>query len=256
MDYKIAFMDIDGTITQEDGNISLNTKKAIKDLTNKGIKVVAATGRPLSLCQDIKSLGIDTFITANGAYAKYNNQVIHKTLIDRKVAQEVLEFALEKKNGLSLFTEDFFMNGVKSSEISQVLRETLLLEEYPSTINRVYEQEIYLMCLYATDGLMKEYEERFPYLMFKRWHPFVLNVLQEEVSKSKAIVNVLEFFGFDKTEAIAIGDGDNDIDMLEHVGLGIAMGNGSPKLKAAADFVTKSSKDEGVGYALKSLGII
>jgi len=68
MAYKIVFFDVDGTIThQEDGSISTNTKEAIKALINKGIKVVAATGRPLSMCEEIRELGIDTFITANGA---------------------------------------------------------------------------------------------------------------------------------------------------------------------------------------------
>src|SRR3954453_17375309 len=79
MDYKIVFFDVDGTITNhEDGSISNNTKEAIKALQDKGIRVVAATGRPLSMCNEIRELGIDTFITANGGYAKHNHEVIHK----------------------------------------------------------------------------------------------------------------------------------------------------------------------------------
>lgn len=66
----------------------------------------------------------------------------------------------------------------------------------------------------------------------------------------------LDFFGIDKSEAIAFGDGENDIDMLELVGLGIAMGNGNEKLKKAADFVTKQSSEDGIDYALKKYGII
>jgi HAD superfamily hydrolase (TIGR01484 family) len=77
MGYKIVFFDVDGTITHhEDGSISNNTKEAIKTLKNKGIKVVAATGRPFSMCKEIEELGIDTFITANGAYVKHNQEVI------------------------------------------------------------------------------------------------------------------------------------------------------------------------------------
>jgi HAD superfamily hydrolase (TIGR01484 family) len=73
LDYKIVFFDVDGTITHHDyGSISNNTKEAIKALKDKGLKVVAATGRPLSMCEEIKELGIDTFITANGAYVKHN----------------------------------------------------------------------------------------------------------------------------------------------------------------------------------------
>jgi hydroxymethylpyrimidine pyrophosphatase-like HAD family hydrolase len=84
----------------------------------------------------------------------------------------------------------------------------------------------------------------------------VLNVLQEDVSKSLAIIKVLQYFGIEKSEAIAFGDGENDIDMLELVGLGIAMGNGNEKLKNVADFVTKKSGEDGIEFALKKYGII
>ena len=54
--------------------------------------------------------------------------------------------------------------------------------------------------------MIQKYKVRFPQLTFKRWHPFILNVLEEDVSKSKAIIKVLEYFGLDKSEAVAFGD--------------------------------------------------
>lgn len=257
MNYKIVFFDVDGTITHhEDGSISTNTKEAIKALINKGLRVVAATGRPLSMCEEIRELGIDTFITANGAYAKHNREVIHKVPMDKRVIQEVFDFAYAENQGLSFFTEDFSMNGVKDTEIVKALKETLSLNIYPAINKLIYNQEVYLMCLYATDETVEKYIQKFPYLTFKRWHPFVLNVLQEEVSKSLAIIKVLQYFDIDKSEAIAFGDGENDIDMLELVGLGVAMGNGNEKLKTIADFITKKSSEDGIEFALKKYGVI
>lgn len=257
MAYKIVFFDVDGTITHhEDGSISNNTKEAIKALKNKGLRVVAATGRPLSMCNEISELGIDTFITANGAYVKHNQKVIHKVPMDKNVIREVFEFAYTENHGLSFFTEDFSMNGVKDTEIIKALKETLSLNDYPAINPMIYNQEVYLMCLYATDETVEKYIQKFPYLTFKRWHPFVLNVLQEEVSKSLAIKKVLQYLEIDKSEAIAFGDGENDIDMLELVGLGIAMENGNEKLKTVADFVTKKSSEDGIEFALKKYGII
>ena len=257
MDYKIVFFDVDGTITHhENGSISNNTKEAINALKSKGIKVVAATGRPLSMCKEIGDLGIDTFITANGGYVKHNQTVIHKVPMDKKFIQEVFEFAKVQNHGLSFFTEDFSMNGAKDTEILKALKETLSLDDYPSINELIYYEEVYLMCLYANDEMVENYIHKFPHLSFKRWHPFVLNVLQEEVSKSLAIQKVLQYFGIDHSEAIAFGDGENDIDMLELVGLGIAMGNGNEKLKDIADFVTKKSSEEGIEFALKKYSII
>jgi len=69
MTYKIVFFDVDGTlINYENGAVEESTRQAIHLLQDKGIHLVAATGRPLSMCEGLKSLGIETFITANGAY--------------------------------------------------------------------------------------------------------------------------------------------------------------------------------------------
>jgi len=257
MSYKIVFFDVDGTLTDHNsGEISLSTKLAIKSLISKGILVVAATGRPLSMCKELQDLGIETFITANGGYVKHKQQVIHKVPMNKDIILEVIEFARSENNGLSFYTEDFSMNGVKEKEILTALKETLSLDDYPFTNRLIHRQEVFLLCLFANDETVKKYIQRFPYLTFKRWHPYVLNVLLEDVSKSLAIVKMLEFFGIDKSEAVAFGDGENDIDMLELVGLGIAMGNGSEKLKNIADFVTRKSSEDGIHYALKKYGII
>ncbi|WP_050613921.1 Cof-type HAD-IIB family hydrolase [Bacillus testis] len=257
MDYKIAFFDVDGTITShKDGSISLKTKEAIKALRRKGIRIVAATGRPLSMCEEIRELGIETFITANGGYVKHNQKVIHKMPMDRTIVREVVQFARDENHALSFYTECFSMNGVESEEIAKALKETLSLREYPAINRQIDQEELYLMCLFANDEAVERYIHRFPHLTFKRWHPYVLNVLQEEVSKSLAIKKVLQYFGINQQEAIAFGDGENDLDMLELAGLGIAMGNANEKLKKAADFVTKTSNEDGIDFALKTFGIL
>ena len=87
------------------------------------------------------------------------------------------------------------------------------------------------MCLYADELAEKRYASQFSNIYLQRWHPYIVNVLQQDVSKSLAIKVVLDYFNISPENAIAFGDGDNDIDMLEYVGLGIAMGNGSTALK-------------------------
>ncbi|MEC2074050.1 Cof-type HAD-IIB family hydrolase [Alkalihalophilus marmarensis] len=257
MAYKIIFFDIDGTITNhEDGSISSKTKEAIKALKSKGLRVVAATGRPLSMCNEIRELGIDTFITANGAYVKHDDKVIHKVPMDKKIVQEVVEFAKAENRGLSFYSEDFYMNGINDIHIFRALKDTLSLNDYPKINELIFKEEIYLMCLFADDEMVEKFIHKFPHLSFRRWHPFVLNVLQEDISKSLAIIKTLEYFNINKSEAIAFGDGENDIDMLELVGLGIAMGNGTDSLKKAADFVTHNSSEDGIAYALKKFGVI
>lgn len=257
MDYKIVFFDVDGTITNHlDGTIPDSTKNAIRSLNNNGIKVVAATGRPLSMCKELVELGIETFITANGGYVKHKEEVIHKIPLDQRVLQEVVEFATKENHALSFYTEDFSMNGIHDSNILKALKETLSLTEYPTINPLVHNEEVYLMCLFANEEDVLKYINKFPRLTFKRWHPYVLNVLQKDVSKSIAILKVLDYFGIDSSEAVAFGDGENDMDMLELVGLGIAMGNANESLKSIANYVTKKSSEDGIEYALEKYGLI
>ncbi|CAM4239671.1 HAD family hydrolase [Bacillus manliponensis] len=257
--YKVVFFDVDGTLLNEtDRKMLPSTKEAIEKLIQAGIKVVIATGRPYSLCEEFKDLGVDTFISANGALIKSNNTIIHKSVISKETVRDVSAFAEQTSHSISYFTELFTMNGVASNDerVLTALKETLDLKQYPEKVKSLLE-EVYCICLYADESEAEKFIEGFPHLMFERFHGYVINVLEDaKVSKRTAIEKVLAYFGICKSEAVAFGDGFNDIEMLEHVGLGIAMENGNEKLKQQADFVTKKASEDGIAYALKEFQLI
>ena len=257
MSYKIVFFDIDGTLTSHlDGRIVKETKDVIQQLLNKGIIVVAATGRPQSMCNEIRDLGIETFITANGALAKHREEIIHKESVPQPLLRDVHQFALREKHTLSFFTDSYYVNGIKNEKILHTLRELYFLKHFPPSHPQIEEEEVCLMCLFGDEEIEGKFAKQFPELTLQRWHPYVSNLLHCEVSKSTAIKYVLQHFQIDRSEAIAFGDGDNDIDMLEYVGLGIAMENGGKKVKEVADFVTKPSCENGIQLALQKFGVV
>ncbi|MEK4130242.1 Cof-type HAD-IIB family hydrolase [Solibacillus sp. FSL W8-0474] len=257
MKHKIIFFDVDGTITSyKDGTISQSTKTAIKQLLDQGFKVVAATGRPLSMCNELAEIGIETFITANGAYVTHQGNCIHKIVLPNETADQFSKYALAQHNALTYYSDTLHMNEVQNPKIQQALYETLRLQEFPPINEEVHLKEIYLLCLFADDVEIEKYKNQFPTIHFKRWHPYIVNVLEKDVSKSLAIQKVLDYFGLTKEEAIAFGDGENDIDMLELVDLGIAMGNAGEILKSTANFVTKDSSEDGIAWALKKYELI
>jgi len=257
MTYKIAFFDVDGTlINYEDGAMEESTRQAIQILQDKGIHLVAATGRPLSMCHELKNLGIETFITANGAYAKHKDVVIHKMPIDKDIVRNVQVFAQQQQHCLTFFTEQLSMNGIQNPLALSAMQETLSLRDFPVRNESIIDEEVFLICLYADEQAEKRFACQFPNILRQRWHPYIMNVLQQDVSKAIAVKAVLDYFEIDSKDAIAFGDGENDIDMLEQVGLGVAMGNGSQALKNVADFVTKRSVEGGIDFALRQLHII
>ncbi|MGG4044929.1 MULTISPECIES: Cof-type HAD-IIB family hydrolase [Paenibacillus] len=257
--YEIVFCDVDGTLLSEIDRTLLNsTRESINKLHDKGIKVAIATGRPHNLCEELMELGIDTIISANGALVKSGNNVIHKSLLSAETVRDLSEFAQINGHSISYFTDVISMNGLGAEDdrVKKALKETLGLTLYPEKIALLLE-EIYCICLYADESEAQKFIDYFPSLRFERFHNYVLNVLEQtDVSKLTAIKKVLDHYKIDKANAIAFGDGGNDIEMIEYVGMGIAMGNSVDKLKMKANFVTKKASEDGIHYALSKFGII
>ena len=257
--YKVVFFDVDGTLLSEiDRSMHESTIEAIQRLIDKGIHVVITTGRPYSLCSQLKELGINMFISANGAHIKCEERVLHKSVLSSEIVHDISEFAALHGHGISYFTEDFAMNGIASDNesVMQALSETLNLEKYPEK-SRELSEEVYCLCLYADEIESQKFIEKYPMLTFDRFHSYVINVLEDnKVSKLTAIQKVLDHLNICKSEAIAFGDGGNDIEMLQYVGLGIAMGNSGEKLKTRADFVTKKASEGGILCALEKFHVV
>jgi hypothetical protein len=89
-----------------------------------------------------------------------------------------------------------------------------------------------------------------------RWNPDFTDLIPADGGKSVGIQQLLEHFGLSQEETMAFGDGGNDIEMLQYVHLGVAMGNGTQNVKAAADYVTDSVDEDGIWNALVHFGLI
>ena len=257
MQHKIIFFDVDGTLTSyKDGTISTATKQALAKLKKNGFIIVAATGRPFSMCHELIALGIDTFITANGGYVIHKNRCIHKIKMNQNIVQQVSHFALQQQHALTYYSHILQMNTIQTPIVQQALYETLGLCTFPPIAQNNDSLETYLLCLFVTDEQLAPYKKQFPALTFRRWHTNIVNVLERNVSKSDAIMQVLQHFGLSNTQAIAFGDGNNDIDMLQIADIGIAMGNATENLKAISNFVTEDSHEDGIVLALKHYKLI
>ncbi|MFS0785401.1 Cof-type HAD-IIB family hydrolase [Shouchella sp. 1P09AA] len=257
MSYKVVFFDVDGTLTDsQTGAIPESTKRAIQALQRKGILVVAATGRPLSMCEELKELGITTFITANGGLVTHHDEVIYHTSMNEKTVRAIETFAWEHQHALSFYSQDFHMNGIQNDAVQQALADTLSMTTYPAIRPKHVADPIHLLCLFINEVDEYMYKVAFPMLHFRRWHPYIVNVLEEPIDKALAIENLLRYFNIDHSQAIAFGDGQNDIDMLSLVSIGVAMENGSDELKQMSDFVTKPAAQDGIEKALKHFHII
>lgn len=253
---KIIFFDIDGTLTSSiTGDIPQSAIDAIAQLKAQGIHVIAATGRPYSMCGALKDFGFDTFITANGAYVRQYDNVLYSANVDTEFQRQVMTLAETNGHAMTFYCEDFFYNGLDTPQLAYALHDAFMLDATPKRLpSPMYPTN--LMCLIATEDQMTPYIDAFQDVTFQRWHETIVTVLTEPVSKSRAIAEVLKAYHCTPEEAMAFGDGYNDMDMLAYVGFGVAMGNAPDVVKAHAEYVTVPAHDGGIMHALQHLGVI
>lgn len=112
----------------------------------------------------------------------------------------------------------------------------------------------------AVTFLDKEHEhlllDRAPHLKTTRWHPHFLDVIPPTGGKDRGLDAILDHFGIPLEESMAFGDGENDLSMLVHAGIGVAMGTASDEVKAQADYAAPSVDEDGVARALEHFGLL
>ncbi|KAB2337343.1 Cof-type HAD-IIB family hydrolase [Cytobacillus depressus] len=254
---KIVFFDIDGTLLDSDKQLPQTTKKALQQLKENGVFVAIATGRaPFMFDKLRQELDIDSFISFNGQYVVFENEVIYKNSLPAAEIDRLVEYANKKEHALVFLNE----KEMKSSALeNKFIEESIgsLKFPYPDKDIHFYkEQEIYQALVFAEEHEDKEYERNFPNFRFIRWHQFSTDVLPAGGSKAEGIKMMIDRLGFEMKDVYAFGDGLNDIEMLKTVGTGIAMGNALDEVKLAADNTTTSVESNGIWNGLKSLALI
>ena len=102
----------------------------------------------------------------------------------------------------------------------------------------------------------EELAAEIPGCRLSAWHASGFDIISRDVGKVRGIKEMLALFGMSREETAVFGDADNDAEMLSFAGAGVAMGNGTPAAKAAADFVTDSVDEDGLEKAFRRLGLL
>ncbi len=257
MERKLVFFDIDGTLYNKKQEVPASTIEAIKRLKEKEIHVAIATGRPSFMFQDLlETLGIESFISNNGQYAVHNGEVVHTFPIKTELLRNLSEHAKKNQHPLVFVGENEFRASMKAHQSIQESFASVKYD-YPEVNENFFEeQDIYQALLFCQQEEEAEYEHHKEHLHLIRWHPLSMDIIPRGGSKAAGIEKMLAHLDIPKEQSYAFGDGLNDIEMLEFVGTGIAMGNGHERAKKAANFVTKSVEEDGILWGLRQLGLL
>lgn len=255
MSKKIVFFDIDDTLVNEKKEIPLSAKEAIHELKNNGVYVAIATARPPFLFEDIrKELEIDSYVSFNGQYVVFKQELIYENPLNKEKLKQLFD-ATKRYNYPMAFVSEREMRATVPDH--PFIKKSILLSEYPKVDNEYFlKEKIYQALMYCKADEERELREAHKDFYFQRWHKYSCDIIPGGGSKAIGVQKILESGGFHIDESYAFGDGINDMEMLQSIGTGIAMGNATEDLKNIADFVTTSVNNDGIMRGLKHFNLI
>lgn len=254
---KILFFDVDGTLYNSAKQLPASAKAALLEARNNGYELAIATGRaPFMISSLLEELDINSYVTLNGQYVVFQGEVVYANGIKKDILRRIIEFG-EKRNEPVVFIDDKQM--VATVENDDRVAESLssLKCPYPTLDSTYYMQhDVYQTLLFIEEKDEALYRRTFPEVEFVRWHKYACDILPKGGSKATGIEKLLARMGLTMEDAIAFGDGLNDVEMLEAVGVGVAMGNGHEQAKAVATHIADHVDEDGLAKIMRELKII
>lgn len=279
MEKKLIFLDVDGTLTLPDGEISPKVLDAIRQVQKNGHKVFVCTGRSYAGTRPLFSIGFDGIICSAGGYIEIGGQKIFETCLlneDVQMARKIFDrhhILYNLETNYITFQDDgmnyeFVKHRLKegedlNSELQRLLNEQKEhfnihpLKEYDE--NPIPVQKMCFVC--ETKEQLEEpkriLSDKFHFVIHEIFSQDVINgeIILKETDKGKAVQKVCEYFNVPIEDTIGFGDSMNDYAMIQTCGRGVVMGNGSEELKPYGDAICESVQEDGIYHELHRLGL-
>ena len=269
MKYKLLALDMDGTVLNSAKKISPRTKNAIEDLMKRGVYVVVSTGRNLAELidyrEDFSAMNYGIVISGGLIYDFFKDEPIKVHAVDEPTILKLIDFGLETRAMIHLHT-------IKKSVAREVDIQNMaafgmgiyqgmfdkICERYDDPKKYVHEHpgEVIKVNLYHRDKESRDKNfERISKLNLSISYAeaFNLEMSPANITKASGLIELCDFLNIDIAEAVAIGDADNDREILQTAGFSVAMGNASDEIKKLADFVTLDNDNDGVAVAIEKI---
>ncbi len=258
---KALFFDIDGTLVSfETHRIPTSAVDALHTARQNGHKIFIATGRPGMIINNLAALGddlIDGYITMNGAYCFAGDHVIHKNSIPEEDVQTLGHLSTEHDFPCIFVSEHDICVCHPNELVNKVFQDMLHVGTLPvRSIAEATSREIFQMTPFITPEQEAYTIHLLPHCESGRWFPAFSDIVAKGNSKQRGIDEIISYFGISLEDTVAFGDGGNDISMLKHAAIGVAMGNANPEVKEVADYVTDTVDKDGLYKAMRHLQLI
>lgn len=255
---RAIILDLHGTLLPYgETEIPLSTINALTLLRLQGIKLFLSTSEhPKTLDPYRKAFEFDAYLALNGQYGWSGQKILLAHPLSKDYVNYFLDY-LDKHPFPCIFQE------IHATYTNRITEKTALFtrimgSSLPAVVSTKRGRTSPVFQL--TPLLTKEEElalhPLFEPVKVRRWSPLFLQVEPKNNSKALGLQAIAQFFALQPEEIMGFGDSDNDTDLLDWVGISVAMENGSPNLQNIADYVTQPPEHDGIYHALTHYGLL
>lgn len=269
MIYRLLALNIDGTLLQNNGRIPKGTREAIDFVKRKDVYVTLFTNRNFQSAHKIaKSLKLDSLlVTHSGAFISAS---LDKPLVQKRLSEEktfnIVQVLEHFECNIRISHERFSIGNRERNTPNLIARTVLtstdplfypvqfvdslgdILRDQPVAAPKI---DIVFQSRGEKERALKTLQKAFTDIEYIECDTRRIEILPLHVSKLRGLQLLGEHLGIHLNEVVAIGDSLDDLEVIENVGLGVAMGNAPLPLKQAADWITRSNSENGVQYMIK-----
>ncbi len=257
-DIKAVFLDFDGTVfSHGTGSVPSSALRAVEILREKGILVFCATGRHILEIRDMhcEHLPFDGWLTLNGALCQAEGETFFSVPLDREDLELLINESSRIPFPLLFLEEDAMYINRDDESVRRDMEKIHTPMPEIRFVNSVPEKEIYMLVPYCSDEIWNSFCGRLKKTKWTRWSS-ALDVMSKDVGKGTAVQQTLKRYGLRMDQSLAVGDGPNDVELLQACGFSAAMANGDEILKKEADYITDDIDNDGLWKAFVHFGLI
>lgn len=253
---KIAFFDIDGTILDTKQTMTEKMAETLRRLRQNGVLICIATGRPAFLVPAFEDITFDAYLTFNGSYCYTKEHVIYKEPIPQEDVLKIIQNAKNMSRPVAIASIHKMMANGADKDLTDYYALAKQKVEIDEAFEMFSKEEIFQIMMGCRKTEYSAVLHGVKGAKITAWWESSVDIIPVGNGKANGIRHILEYFHINSNEAIAFGDGGNDIDMLKAVGTGVAMGNAAEQVKAAADHVCGTVSEDGIYHYCLEHGLI
>ena len=275
---KIVFLDVDGTLIDYDAVCPESAAKAVELARANGHKVYICTGCSKAEIEQRDLPELDGMIGANGGYVEDAGEVVMHQSLSVEEVRHIVDWCNERHLGFYLEANSgMYINSWFVEQAPETMKRYAMgkgaTEEQATSAGQAFidgmtrTDDLYRDDVNKVSFILSSYQDHldskteFPTLEANTWggkdeQALFGDLGPQGITKKRAIEVLLEHLGANREDTISFGDAKIDLSMFELCAYNVAMGNGGPEIKAAADYITDDVNEDGLFNAFKHLGLI